>query len=71
MEPGQLKAALRELGLAQVEFAELLGASPRSGQNWASAMVPPPVATMAALLLRRPELIDDLREIAAQRAKGQ
>jgi len=67
MTPGNLKVLLQQLDLGQAEFALLLGASPRSGQYWTSRVVPPIVATIAELLKRRPELLQDVRAIADAR----
>lgn len=73
MTPEELKATLRELGLSQVEFSRLLGHGARTGQYWANESVPPSVATLARLLRRKPELVDDVREIASDgnRQRGQ
>lgn len=65
MTPKRLVEILDRLGLSRGGFALLLGASRRSGENWTdpAAKVPPPVATMAELLDRRPEVLTVLREI--------
>lgn len=63
----QYREFLARHKLTQVEFAELFGASGRTGQNWAAGSIPPPVATMIALIDRRPEMLGVLREIAQER----
>jgi transcriptional regulator with XRE-family HTH domain len=65
MTTDELRAILKRLRLNQEEFGELLGAHPRSGQNWATKSVPPPVATLAWLLDTRPELLPVLQARAA------
>lgn len=63
MKPDELRQALRDLGLTQEGFAEMLGHGGRTGQYWASKGVPASVATMVRLLQKRPELIDVVRTI--------
>jgi transcriptional regulator with XRE-family HTH domain len=66
MTTTELRTILKRLRLNQEEFGELLGAHPRSGQNWSTKSVPPPVATLAWLLDTRPELLPVLQARAAQ-----
>jgi hypothetical protein len=65
MSPKRLVEILDRLGLSRGGFGLLLGASRRSGENWTDpgGKVPPPVATVAELLDRRPEVLTVLREI--------
>jgi DNA-binding transcriptional regulator YiaG len=63
MTPDELRQALRELGMTQEGFAEMLGHAPRTGQYWASTSVPPSVATLMKLLQKRPELVDVVQSI--------
>lgn len=65
MTPQRLVSILDKLGLSRGGFALLLGATRKSGENWTAdkAKVPPPVATMAELLDRRPEVLTVLQEI--------
>ena len=51
MTPRQYRAALGQLGLSQEAAGELLGASRRSGQNWAAKGPPPAEAILIRLLL--------------------
>lgn len=57
MQPAEYRKALDRLEYTQEGFAELIGATPRTGQNWATVSVPPAVQTLVKLLLARPELI--------------
>lgn len=71
MTAEELREILRKLHLAQIEFALLLGAAPRAGQYWcAGRPISGPVATMARLLDRRPELVEVVREIASEPKAG-
>ena len=56
MSTDEYRAAIKALGYTQIEFAELLGAKPRTGQYWANVAVPGPVEFVVKLLQRRPEL---------------
>ncbi len=58
---------LRINGLTQADFAGLLGHSARAGQYWATSALPPAAETMARLIEARPELLDVLRTLAAER----
>ena len=57
MTPKQYRAALAQLGMTQEGFAQLVGATGRTGQRWATVLVPPVVATLMHLLIERPELL--------------
>ncbi len=70
MTPTEYKQFLRRHGLAQHEFAALLGNSRRTGQSWADEGPTSAAATMARLIDRRPELLEVVREIAAERGTG-
>ena len=65
LDAKRLVSIQEKLGLSRGGFALLLGATRKSGENWTTpaAKVPPPVATMAELLDRRPEVLTVLREI--------
>lgn len=65
MSPKELRLILDRLGLSRGGFALLLGSTRRSGELWTTEgnKVPPPVATIAELLSRRPEMLGVLREI--------
>jgi DNA-binding transcriptional regulator YiaG len=65
LDSKRLVSILENLGLSRGGFALLLGATRKSGENWTApgAKVPPPVATVAELLDRRPEVLTILREI--------
>lgn len=64
MNASEYRAALKTLSLSQEAAAELVGANPRTGQRWAlgERAVPPPMATLIRLLLKRPELIAVIRD---------
>jgi DNA-binding transcriptional regulator YiaG len=64
MSTQEYRAAIKALGYTQIEFAQLLGAKPRTGQYWATVAVPPPVATMVRLLQERPELLPVIERIS-------
>lgn len=51
MTPRQYRAAIARLGLSQEAAGELLGASGRSGQNWAAKGPPPAEAILLRLML--------------------
>ena len=51
MTPKQYRAAIERLGLSQERAGELLGASKRSGQNWAAKGPPPAEAILIKLML--------------------
>jgi hypothetical protein len=65
MTPQRLGAILDRLGLSRGGFALLLRSTRKSGENWTAegAKVPGPVATVAELLDRRPEVLTVLQEI--------
>lgn len=65
MTPKRLQEIIDRLGLSRGGFALTLGSTRKSGENWTEPgrKVPPPVATIAELLDRRPELVSLLREI--------
>jgi DNA-binding transcriptional regulator YiaG len=67
MSPDEYRAAIKALGYTQIEFAELLGAKPRTGQYWANVAVPGPVQAVVLLLQKRPELKAVLEELAERR----
>lgn len=60
MTAKQYKIAIERLGLSQVRTAELLGASGRSGQNWAANGPPEPVAIILRLMLAGKITADDV-----------
>lgn len=66
MKPDELRAILKELGISRGGFGLLLGATRRSGENWTdpekTTEVPGPVATIAWLLKKRPELVQLLKQ---------
>jgi DNA-binding transcriptional regulator YiaG len=65
MTPKELQRILAQLGISRGKFGELLGATRRSGENWTDpdrSDVPGPVATIARLLEKRPELVHLIRE---------
>lgn len=66
MSTDEYRAALKALDLRQEEFGKLVGASARTGQNWALRYVPPVVSTLVRLLVARPELLPVVREINRQ-----
>lgn len=68
MSPDEYRVAIKALGYTQVEFAELLGARPRTGQYWANVAVPGPVEFVVRLLQERPELKDLAESIAGMAA---
>lgn len=65
LSPKRLLEILDRLGLSRGGFALLLGATRKSGENWTEPgrRVPGPVAAIAELLDRRPEMLAVLREI--------
>jgi hypothetical protein len=74
MKPVELKQILHQLGLGREEFGRLLAVPPRTAYHWCSErtlhkdkFVPPTVGVIAHLLQRRPELVEVLREMAAER----
>lgn len=72
MTPKELQRALDELGISRGGFGLMLGATRRSGENWTdpeTGKVPGPVATMAELLLQRPELVALVQQINSAGAK--
>lgn len=66
MSPAEYSAAIRSLGYTQIEFAQMLGARPRTGQYWATVAVPGPVEFIVRLLQERPELKEVAARIAPQ-----
>lgn len=58
---------LRTHALTQADFAGLLGHPLRTGQYWATEGPSPAAETMARLIEARPELLDVLRSVAAER----
>ncbi len=70
MTPDELRAFLDARDLTQEGFATLLGASGRTGQRWASVVVPPPVDMVVRLLRERPELLDVVQRLAYERDQG-
>lgn len=51
MTPKQYRAAIERLGLSQEAAGELLGASGRSGQNWAAKGAPPAESILLRAML--------------------
>ncbi len=70
MSAGEIKEALREIGVTQQEFGKLCGTPHRTVQHWCIQRAPNVAATLVALLLRRPELLGVLREMQAEREDG-
>jgi transcriptional regulator with XRE-family HTH domain len=66
MKAEEYRQALKKLGLTQEGAAALVGSDPRTGRRWATGerSVPPPMATLVRLLLKRPELVAVVRECA-------
>lgn len=58
---------LRINDLTQAEFALLLGHSARTGQYWATQAVPGSVETWVRYIEARPEALQALRDVAAER----
>jgi len=65
--PNQYRDFLAATGLTQEGFAELMGSGGRTGRRWAAEGVPAPVDMMIRLLTERPELLEVVRKLAAQR----
>lgn len=67
MTPKELQQIIDELHVSRGRFGLLLGATRRSGENWTDPerKVPGPVATLARLLKKRPELMKLLEDDAA------
>lgn len=61
MTPKQYKAIIEQLGLSQERAGEWLGASPRTGQNWAANGPPEPVAKLLRLMVRLNLKPDDVK----------
>jgi hypothetical protein len=57
----QYRAAIERLGLSQEAVGELLGASGRSGQNWAAKGPPPAEAILLRLMLAGRITADDVK----------
>ncbi len=70
LTPDQFRAFLEARDLTQEGFAELLGASARTGQRWANVVVPPPVDMVVRLLRERPELLEVVQRLAYERDHG-
>lgn len=69
MSRDEYRSALEKLGLAQEEVGRLLGAGGRTSRRWASGetVVPGPVEMHIRLWLERPEILDVVRRVAAER----
>lgn len=59
MTPDEFRAALAEIGYSQERFAELVGASPRTGQKWAlgEARIPGAVVILLKLFGEQPKAL--------------
>jgi len=69
MTPAEYREAVKALKYTQTEFAELLGAKPRTGQYWASVAVPGPVALIIKLVQVRPELLGVIEDLTGRKRK--
>ena len=69
MKPAEYREAVKALDCTQTEFAEMLGAKPRTGQYWASVAVPGPVALIVRLIQARPEMLGVLADLAEKGRK--
>ena len=69
MTPADYREAVKALKYTQTEFAELLGAKPRTGQYWASVAVPGPVALIIKLVQARPELLGVIEDLTGRKRK--
>lgn len=71
MTPAELSAALEALDVSRGELARVVGATTKSAQRWVAdgGSVPGAVAVIVRLLLRRPELREDL-QLAPKSARG-
>ena len=69
MSRDEYRSALEKLGLAQEEVGRLLGTGGRTSRRWASGEteVPGPVEMHIRLWLERPEILDVVRRVAAER----
>ena len=69
MTQSEYKTALGQLALTQEEVAALLGTNKRTARRWASgeSPVPRPIEMHIRLWVKRPELIQLVRELAAER----
>jgi hypothetical protein len=61
MTPKQYKSAIDKLGLSQERAGLWLGASRRTGQNWATKGPPEPVAKLLQLMIRLNLKPDDVK----------
>jgi DNA-binding transcriptional regulator YiaG len=70
MTPEALRATLARLGLTQSGAARLLGVRVTTMQRWCSGdrEMPPPAARLLWAMERHPELIEELRGLAAAAA---
>lgn len=66
MTGAEMKEAIRELGLSQVAFSDLLGVDGSSVRRWLSGSmaITEPVARYTRLLLANPDLLQQAWEIA-------
>lgn len=67
MSPKELQSILDRLKISRGGFGLLLQSTRRSGENWTDPSrkdVPGPVATIARLLDKRPEMVQIVRELA-------
>lgn len=70
MTPDELRQSLRSLGITQEDFGDLLFSARRTVVYWTAQSVPGPVEVLVRLLERRPELVDVLRDIAAEQGRA-
>ncbi len=71
MTAAEFRQAIKAVGFSQHGFAELVGASPRTGQKWAlgETRVPGCVVVLLRLLLARPELVQVVTEMEPPRTR--
>ena len=71
MQPAELRALLAELEIAQEDFGRALGVGHKTVQRWVAegGSVPGPVAIIAALIKRHPQLLVELG-IGRKSARG-
>lgn len=69
MTKDEYRAALGHLGLKQEEVGDLLGAGGRTARRWATGETPVPgaVEMHVRLWLERPEILEVIRRLAAER----
>jgi len=67
-----LRARLRHLGITSVEFATLIAIGKRRVSAWSTGETPLPdhVDRVLALMERRPDVIQEMRDIAAGKQQG-